>query len=71
MIDLAFYHDWFQAEQVEADAWAPRARRRAPRGALPALRILLVQPSGYRVFDGARATATAGRTETLPLGLRG
>ncbi|CDI92549.1 putative dTDP-4-rhamnose reductase-related protein [Pseudomonas aeruginosa PA38182] len=25
VINLAFYHDWFQAEQVEAERWAPRS----------------------------------------------
>lgn len=72
VINLAFYHDWFQAEQVEAERLGAQERAVERLAELcQHYEILLVQPSSYRVFDGARATAYSEKDETLPLGLRG
>jgi len=72
VINLAYYFDWFQAESV-SDARLASQERAVER--LSELcqhhEILLIQPSSYRVFDGARATAYSEKDEPLPLGPRG
>jgi dTDP-4-dehydrorhamnose reductase len=72
VINLAFYFDWFQSEEVDA------ARFLAQEEAVERLAelcqhhgIVLLQPSSYRVFDGSRATAYSEKEEPVPLGLRG
>ncbi|MBD1553061.1 sugar nucleotide-binding protein [Pseudomonas typographi] len=72
LINLAYYYDWFQAEAV------PPARLKAQQQGMERLAqlceqhgVVLVQPSSYRVFDGARATAYSEKDEPLPLGERG
>ncbi|MCL6689458.1 NAD(P)-dependent oxidoreductase [Pseudomonas sp. R3.Fl] len=72
VINLAYYHDWFQAEQVD-DARLAGQERAVERLAelCQHYEILLLQPSSYRVFDGARATAYSEKDEPLPLGRRG
>ena len=72
LINLAYYYDWFQA------ATACSARFAAQERAVERLAelcqhhaIVLLQPSSYRVFDGARATAYSEKDEPLPLGVRG
>ncbi|WP_263146851.1 NAD(P)-dependent oxidoreductase [Pseudomonas sp. RIT-PI-AD] len=72
VINLAYYFDWFQAETVS------EARCRSQELAVERLAelcqhhaMVLLQPSSYRVFDGARATAYSEKDEPAPLGLRG
>jgi dTDP-4-dehydrorhamnose reductase len=72
VINLAYYCDWFQAED-----W-PQARMEAQERAVGRLAelcqhhgMILLQPSSYRVFDGARATAYSEKDEPVPLGRRG
>ena len=72
VINLAYYFDWFQAESV-SDARLASQERAVERLAelCQHHEILLIQPSSYRVFDGARATAYSEKDEPLPLGPRG
>jgi dTDP-4-dehydrorhamnose reductase len=72
LINLAFYFDWFQRKDVDASRLATQ------EGAVERLaelcqyhQVLLLQPSSYQVFDGARATAYSEKDEPQPLGLRG
>lgn len=72
LINLAYYYDWFQAATV------PPVRLEAQERGVERLAelcqhhgVVLVQPSSYRVFDGARATAYSEKDEPLPLGERG
>lgn len=72
LINLAYYFDWFQAEEVS------EARFIAQERAVERLaelcqhhQIRLLQPSSYRVFDGVRATAYSEKEEPAPLGIRG
>lgn len=72
LVNLAYYHDWFQAEQVEAE------RLFLQEHAIDRLaelclhhEIILLQPSSYKVFDGARATAYSEKDDIHPLSLRG
>ncbi|MGA4815350.1 sugar nucleotide-binding protein [Pseudomonas aeruginosa] len=49
VINLAFYHDWFQAEQVEAERLGAQERAVERLAELcQHYEILLVQPSSYR-----------------------
>lgn len=72
LINLAYYHDWFQAEQVEAERLfaQERAIQRLAELCLHH-EIVLLQPSSYKVFDGTRATAYSEKDEVQPLSLRG
>jgi len=72
LINLAYYYDWFQAESV-SDARLTAQERSVERLAelCQHHKIVLVQPSSYRVFDGSRATAYSEKDEPVPLGLRG
>lgn len=72
VINLAFYFDWFQAESV-GEARLEQQERAVERLAelCQHHQMTLIQPSSYRVFDGARATAYSEKDDPLPLGLRG
>ncbi|MFF7709798.1 sugar nucleotide-binding protein [Pseudomonas sp. NPDC007930] len=72
LINLAYYFDWFQAGAVSAERLEAQERG-AERlaGLCQQYSVALVQPSSYRVFDGARATAYSEKDEPLPLGERG
>lgn len=72
LVNLAYYHDWFQAEKPDSERFAAQERA-VERLAELCLHhhIILLQPSSYRVFDGARATAYSEKDEPEPLGLRG
>ena len=72
LINLAYYFDWFQAEAVSEAAWAAQERTVERLAELcQHHEIRLLQPSSYRVFDGARATAYSEKEEPVPLGVRG
>jgi len=72
LINLAYYHDWFQAEGCDAARFAQQERAVERLAELcQHHNILLLQPSSYRVFDGARATAYSEKDEPVPLGQRG
>jgi dTDP-4-dehydrorhamnose reductase len=72
LVNLAYYFDWFQAGSVSETLLAAQEQA-AQRLAELCQRhgVILVQPSSYRVFDGARATAYSEKDEPLPLGVRG
>lgn len=72
LVNLAFYHDWFQAEQAEVERLfvQERAIERLAELCLHH-EIVLLQPSSYKVFDGARATAYSEKDDVRPLNLRG
>ncbi|MDO9622592.1 MAG: sugar nucleotide-binding protein [Pseudomonas sp.] len=72
LINLAYYFDWFQAEEVS------EARLLAQEKSVERLaelcqhhEIRLLQPSSYRVFDGSRISAYSEKEEPVPLGVRG
>lgn len=72
VINLAYYFDWFQAETVDEVRLAGQERAVERLAELCQHHdILLLQPSSYRVFDGARATAYSEKDEPMPLGRRG
>jgi dTDP-4-dehydrorhamnose reductase len=72
LVNLAYYFDWFQAPGVSEPRLAAQERAVERLAELCQHHgIVLVQPSSYRVFDGARATAYSEKDEPLPLGLRG
>ncbi len=72
LINLAYYHDWFQAEAVTEQRFVAQERAVERLAELCQHHaILLLQPSSYRVFDGSRATAYSEKDEPLPLGARG
>lgn len=72
LINLAYYFDWFQAETVTEQRFMAQERSVERLAELCQHHaILLVQPSSYRVFDGARTTAYSEKDEPLPLGKRG
>ncbi|MEX6503485.1 sugar nucleotide-binding protein [Pseudomonas zhanjiangensis] len=72
LINLAYYFDWFQAEEVSE---ARLAVQEHSVGRLAELcqhhEIRLLQPSSYRVFDGGRATAYSEKDDPAPLDSRG
>lgn len=72
LINLAYYFDWFQSEAFDERRFAQQERAMERMAELCQHHgILLLQPSSYRVFDGARATAYSEKDEPLPLGQRG
>jgi dTDP-4-dehydrorhamnose reductase len=72
LINLAYYFDWFQAETFSEARFVQQERAVERLAELCQHHaILLLQPSSYRVFDGARATAYSEKDEPLPLGARG
>lgn len=72
VVNLAYYFDWFQSESVD-DARFVAQQRAVERlaGLCDHLGAILLQPSSYRVFDGARATAYSEKDEPAPRGRRG
>src|SRR5690606_38118838 len=72
VINLAYYFDWFQALSLSDSNCVAQARA---VGRLAELcqhhQMVLLQPSSYLVFDGARATAYSEKDEPQPLGARG
>lgn len=72
VVNLAYYFDWFQSEALDEARFAfqQRAVERLA-GLCNHLGAILLQPSSYRVFDGARATAYSEKDEPVPLGRRG
>ncbi|UVE17310.1 NAD(P)-dependent oxidoreductase [Pseudomonas sp. LS44] len=72
VINLAYYFDWFQSEEVSESRFAAQERGVERLAELcQHHQIVLLQPSSYRVFDGSRATAYSEKEEQVPLGLRG
>jgi dTDP-4-dehydrorhamnose reductase len=72
LVNLAYYYDWFQAGEVSETRLAAQERAVERLAELCQHHgIVLIQPSSYRVFDGARATAYSEKDEPLPLGVRG
>lgn len=72
LVNLAYYFDWFQCAEVSAERFAEQTRAVERLAELcQHHEIRLLQPSSYRVFDGARATAYSEKDEPLPLGVRG
>lgn len=72
VVNLAYYFDWFQSDSV-SDARFAFQQRAVERlaGLCDHLDAILLQPSSYRVFDGARATAYSEKDEPDPRGRRG
>lgn len=72
VINLAYYYDWFQSGQVNTRA-LPAQEKAVERLAelCQHHQLILVQPSSYRVFDGARTTAYSEKDEVAPLDARG
>lgn len=72
VVNLAYYFDWFQSDSVDEARFAfqQRAVERLA-GLCNHLDAILLQPSSYRVFDGARATAYSEKDEQVPCGKRG
>lgn len=72
VINLAYYFDWFQALRLNASHHDAQVRA---VGRLAELcqhhQMVLIQPSSYLVFDGARATAYSEKDEPQPRGARG
>ncbi len=72
VVNLAYYFDWFQSEAVDALRFASQQRAvERLAGLCDHLGVVLLQPSSYRVFDGARATPYSEKDEPEPLSLRG
>ncbi|TBU92643.1 sugar nucleotide-binding protein [Stutzerimonas kirkiae] len=68
LVNLAYYFDWFQAGQV-ADSVLQQQEQAVERLAELCQHhgVILLQPSSYRVFDGARTTAYSETDEVAPL----
>ncbi|MCY1289559.1 dTDP-4-dehydrorhamnose reductase [compost metagenome] len=72
VVNLAYYFDWFQADEVGEVRLAAQERGVERLAELCQHHgIILLQPSSYRVFDGSRATAYSEKDETVSLSLRG
>jgi dTDP-4-dehydrorhamnose reductase len=72
LVNLAYYFDWFQSADFCAERFAGQVRAVERLAELcQHHQILLLQPSSYRVFDGARVTAYSEKEEPRPLGARG
>lgn len=72
LVNLAYYFDWFQAEEVDEARLATQERAVERLAELcQHHQIRLLQPSSYRVFDGARATAYSEKEDPAPLGALG
>nr|MBF0681432.1 sugar nucleotide-binding protein [Pseudomonas sp.] len=71
VINLAFYDDWFQKSHVD-DAVLASQEKAVERLAelCQHHQFVLLQPSSYRVFDGARTTAYNEKDEVAPLDSR-
>lgn len=71
VINLAYYYDWFQSSQVDECALASQGRAVERLAELCQHHdFILLQPSSYRVFDGARTTAYSEKDELAPLDAR-
>ncbi len=72
VINLAYYFDWFQSGQANEAALAAQERSVERLAELCQHHdFILLQPSSYRVFDGARTTAYSEKDEVAPLDARG
>ena len=72
VINLAYYYDWFQAGAVDPADFIPQEKAVERLAQLcKHYDCILLQPSSYRVFDGARATAYNETSECNPLSPRG
>lgn len=72
LINLAYYFDWFQSEQVDAARLAEQGRAVERLTELCQHHgIVLIQPSSYCVFDGLRATAYSEKDEAASRSARG
>ncbi|PZR76425.1 MAG: dTDP-4-dehydrorhamnose reductase, partial [Stutzerimonas stutzeri] len=72
VINLAYYYDWFQSGQPNEPALAAQERAVERLAELCQHHdFVLLQPSSYRVFDGARTTAYSEKDEVAPLDARG
>lgn len=72
LVNLAYYFDWFQSEEVDEARLATQERAVERLAELcQHHQIRLLQPSSYRVFDGARATAYSEKEDPAPLGALG
>lgn len=68
VINLAYYFDWFQSGHVDGQMLAGQERAVERLAELCQYHeLVLLQPSSYRVFDGARTTAYSERDEVAPL----
>ena len=72
VINLAYYFDWFQSGHV-SDAVLAGQERAVERLAelCQHHQLILMQPSSYRVFDGARTMAYSEKDDVAPLDARG
>lgn len=71
VINLAYYVDWFQAGHVEESVLNGQERAVERLAELcQHHQFVLLQPSSYRVFDGARTTAYNEKDEVAPLDAR-
>ena len=72
VINLAYYFDWFQSDSVDDERFVfqQRAVERLA-GLCTHHDAILLQPTSYRVFDGARATAYSEKDDPEPWGRRG
>ena len=72
VVNLAYYYDWFQSGQPNEPALAAQERAVERLAELCQHHdFVLLQPSSYRVFDGARTTAYSEKDEVSPLDARG
>lgn len=71
VINLAYYFDWFQSSQVDGSVLTKQERAVERLAELcQHHQFVLMQPSSYRVFDGARTTAYSEKDEVAPLDTR-
>ncbi len=71
VINLAYYFDWFQIGHVDEAVLAGQERAVERLAELcQHHEFVLMQPSSYRVFDGARTTAYSEKDEVAPLDAR-
>lgn len=72
LINLAYYHDWFQSDRVDDARLAAQEHVVKWLAVLCQQRgIILVQPSSYRVFDGLRTMPYSETEKVAPLGVQG
>lgn len=71
VVNLAYYFDWFQGGQVDEVQLASQEHAICRLAELcQHHQLVLLQPSSYRVFDGARTTAYSEKDEVAPLDAR-
>lgn len=71
VVNLAYYFDWFQSGQVDEAQLASQEHAVCRLAELcQHYQLVLLQPSSYRVFDGARTTAYSEKDEVAPLDAR-